>query len=143
MTEEDMSIDSDLLRELAEGKRTTEQLAEYLSAESDCVRGALERLREEREVYRTAAGEWALQGSGSTQRGRPRSAQTARLDDEVYALLCKSPRTSTQLCEHTGATPGRMYTSLNRLRRAGKVFLGGGRNPNRLWSARGVDTPVE
>jgi len=137
-----MNIDDDLLTELGKAKRTTEQLAELLDVPPDLVRGVLFRLREERRVYLTAGWHWVV-SSSDVPRGRPRPNRTLELDERVYELLRSSPRTSTELCSLTGLDASRVYTSLTRLRRSGRVFLGGGRNPNRTWHTTGVDTHLE
>lgn len=114
-------------------RSTTAELASLTDMEQDCVRGTLERLREEGRASMTQTGGW-VRRDPNVHFGRPRPAQTVRLDEEVRSLIGQEPRTALQLASLTGVSPERVYLSLNRLRRKGQAQIGPGRNPYRFWS---------
>lgn len=128
-----MDIDVWIFEALEDGPKTDHELSVLLGEDQDRVRGAMERLREVGSVSRTQSGSWASRDP-RTVRGRPRPAHTVALDATISELIKEDPRTAVQLAELTGASLSRVYLSLNRLRKEGRAFLLGGKNPNRKWT---------
>jgi predicted Rossmann fold nucleotide-binding protein DprA/Smf involved in DNA uptake len=67
------------------------------------------------------------------RRGRPRSPDAVGRDEQVLTALVAGPRTKAQLVEELGLPPQRVYLSLWRLRREGRVVRESGGVERHSW----------
>jgi DNA-binding IclR family transcriptional regulator len=78
-----------------------------------------------------------------TPRGRPRPQETIARDDQVLSQLSSGPKTTKQLADALGISPGKAYLCIYRLKQTGQVEktqTEGAREPS--WQATGAAAPA-